>query len=551
MFIRVKSTPNSPRLSVQIVENVRDGEKVKQKIIRHVGIAANNDELEKLKDVAEFIKANIENEKEPYLFAPETMAELAIEERKKKEEVPDNVKLKDVETVQDVVTGIHDIYGEVYQELGFDKVIPRPASHENALKKLFHIIMGRIASPGSKKHTVEILESNFGISFSLDSVYRMMDLIDEECIKRINMFARDSAEKLLKEKVRVLFYDCTTLYFESFTPDELKQNGYSKDLMFNQPQVLLALMATVEGLPLGYEVFPGSTFEGNTLKTMIGQLKENYDIESLTFVADSAMLSFANLSYLESEKIKYIVGCRIKNQSKEIISSIQDISSYTQLESEKAKEIVLGEKRIISTYSITRAQKDAKDREENILRMKKKLSSSKNPKSLISNSGYKKYLKLKGESEIEIDEAKIAQSAKFDGLHAVITNDMETTLEEIIEQYHNLWQIEECFRISKHDLKIRPIFHWTPKRIRAHIAICFMSLVCVRHVSYRIKLQHDAMSPERIRTALITSNLRIVKHKKTNNHYAIPSNASPEAVKIYKIFGKDYSKTPFAINISK
>ncbi len=101
------------------------------------------------------------------------------------------------------------------------------------------------------------------------------------------------------------------------------------------------------------------------------------------------------------------------------------------------------------------------------------------------------------------------------------------------------------------EVGIRPIFHWNPNRIRAHIAICFMSLVCVRHVSYRIKLQHEAMSPERIRTALLSSNLRIVRHKKTNHHYAIPSNASPEAVKIYKIFGKDYSKTPFAINISK
>ena len=184
---------------------MRDGEKVKQKIVRHVGIAANDNELKMLKDMAEYIKANLENEKEPYLIAPETMAELAIEGRKHKEEVPDNVKLKDVEAVQDVVTGIHDIYGEVYHELGFDKVIPRPASHENALNKLFHIIMGRIASPGSKRHTVEILESNFGISFSLDSVYRMMDLIDEECVRRINMFARDSAEQLLKEQSQGAF----------------------------------------------------------------------------------------------------------------------------------------------------------------------------------------------------------------------------------------------------------------------------------------------------------------------------------------------------------
>ena len=120
MFIRVKNTPNSPRLSVQIVESVRDGEKVKQRIVRHVGIAENDEELIRLRDVAEFIKANIEDEQEPYLLAPETMAELAIEGRKKKEEVPDNVKLKDVEAVQDVVTGIHDIYGEVDHELGFD-----------------------------------------------------------------------------------------------------------------------------------------------------------------------------------------------------------------------------------------------------------------------------------------------------------------------------------------------------------------------------------------------------------------------------------------------
>ena len=236
MFVRVKTTPNSPRQSVQLVESVRDGQKVKQKIVRHVGIAFDEDELKRLKDLAEYIKAKIEEEREPSLFRSEDLAEMAIKSRDKKEEVPDSVKLKEVEAVQEVITGIHDIYGQVYREIGFEQAISRPATHENALNKLYHIVMGRIADPSSKKATVRKLESDFGVSFSLDSVYRMMDLIDDKSVERINTMARESAENLLREKIRVVFYDCTTLYFESFTPDELKDNGYSKDLKFNQPQ---------------------------------------------------------------------------------------------------------------------------------------------------------------------------------------------------------------------------------------------------------------------------------------------------------------------------
>lgn len=548
MFVRVKTTPNSPRQSVQLVESVRDGQKIKQKIVRHVGIAFDEDELKRLKDLAEYIKTKIENEREPSLFRSEDLAEMAIKSRDKKEEVPDNVKLKEVEAVQDVITGIHDIYGQVYKEIGFEQAISRPASHENALNKLYHIVMGRIADPSSKKATVRKLESNFGVSFSLDSVYRMMDLIDDKSVERINTMARQSAENLLREKIRVVFYDCTTLYFESFTPDELKDNGYSKDLKFNQPQIILALMATTEGLPLGYQIFPGSTFEGNTLKPMIEHLNNDYEIESITFVADSAMFSAENLNYLEAQKIKYIISCRIKNQPKEITEKLQDIASYRECESgKKIKEISLGDRRIVSVYSSIRAKKDEKDRIENIERVKKKLSKSKKTKTLINSYGYKRFLKFQGDSTIDLDERKIAEAAKFDGIHAVITNDLDMKLEDITEQYHGLWQIEECFRISKHDLKVRPIFHWTPKRIRAHMAICFMSLVCVRHLSYRIKLQYGPISPERIRDALLSSKVTIVRNKPDGKYYAIPSNGSPECVKIYKFFGKNYSRTPFPV----
>jgi transposase len=547
MFIRVKTTPNSPRKSIQLVESIRDGNKVKQKIIRHVGIAMDDKELVMLKDIAEFIKAKIEDEREPAVFAPETLAQMAIDSRKKNEEVPDSVKLKEVEAVQEVVTGIHDIYGDVYEQIGFDQVIED--KHKSAKDKLFHIVMGRIADPASKKATVRKLESDFGISFSLDSVYRMMDLIDERAVERINALARESAEQLLKEKINLVFYDCTTLYFESFTSDELKDNGYSKDLKFSEVQVLLALMATTEGLPLGYEVYSGNTFEGNTLKDMIEKLSRNYEINHVTFVADSAMFSKVNLEYLEEKGIKYIVSCRIRNQPSKVVSLLQDKSSYIEHESGlKYKELALKDKRVISVYSLIRAKKDSSDRKKSIERLRKKLARSKKTESLISSFGNKKYLKITGSSNIELDEEKIAAAAKFDGIYAVTTNDMNITPAQIVHQYHNLWQIEECFRISKHDLKIRPVFHWTSNRIRAHVAICFMALACVRHLCHRVKLQCGAMSPQRIKDALLTSKLTIVRNKPDSRYYAIPSNASPEAVKIYRFFGKEYSRTPFAVS---
>ncbi|MDP2789030.1 MAG: hypothetical protein Q8O46_03200, partial [bacterium] len=157
MYIRVKTTPNSPRKSVQIVESVRDGLKIRQKIVRYVGIAMDEKELVKLKDLAEYIKCSIEEEKQPSLFPIEELAQMAIDSRKKKEEIEESVKLKDVVAVQDVITGIHDIYGEIYTQIGFDKAIARPASHESALNRLFHIVMGRIASPSSKRDTVRKL----------------------------------------------------------------------------------------------------------------------------------------------------------------------------------------------------------------------------------------------------------------------------------------------------------------------------------------------------------------------------------------------------------
>ena len=122
-----------------------------------------------------------------------------------------------------------------------------------------------------------------------------------------------------------------------------------------------------------------------------------------------------------------------------------------------------------------------------------------------------------------------------DGLKGIVTNNIELSNEELIHQYSNLWQVEESFRITKHDLKIRPIYHWKPSRVKAHLAISFMAYTLVRHLEYRVRLQYIKLSPQKIRKILLSIQATIFYNTKTNKKYGIPSKISTEAKKIYKL----------------
>lgn len=553
MFVRVKTSPNSPKKAVQIVESFRQGNKVKQRIVRHVGTAFDDAELKALMDLAEHIKAKMGHDSQPGLFPPEEIAEIAIQARNRQGDEALPVDLKKLREQQRVITGIHEIYGKVYKELGFDNVFTNPKRKPAAVKNLFHIVMGRIANPRSKMYTVSDLSDNFGIELSLPSVYRMMDLLDDKVIKNIQSCAYHTAKEIFKQDIKVVFYDCTTLYFESFTEDELKENGYSKDMKFNQPQVLLALLVTEHGLPIGYEVFPGSKYEGHTLKNAVQKIEEQYQVNEIVFVADSAMLSDDNLKLLEGLGKKYIVGARLKSLSDKKQEEVLNKDGYVNLrdvgeDEYSIKEIEVKGRRLIISYNEKNARKDAYDRQKSIDKLLAKLKKKDtNPTDLISNYGYKKFLKLKGEATVEVDNDKVEKEKQWDGLHGIFTNHPDLAPEEIIGQYHGLWQVEECFRISKHDLKVRPLYHWTPKRIKAHIAICFMALTCTRYLHYRIKTQHAPISVDRIRQLLTSVQISILKHQQTGKLYGVPSAIKQDTKTIYHTVGLKLTDIPFLI----
>ncbi len=411
MFVRVKSNPRSPRKSVQIVESKRIDGKVKQRVVKHIGIASDDKELEELKLFAASIKAKLELDGALPLYDPQDLEVTKInKESNKKDSIKTqdlnredyDVNLLDLIEEDRIIKGIHDIYGKLYDDMNFKSILPNPARNVAISKALKEIVLARIANPDSKRASVDMLASKFGSFIDLKTVYRMMDAISDDRIIKLNKLVLNHTKDLLNNSIDIVYFDATTLYFESFSEDvgdeAIKKNGYSKDGKFNQPQVVLALLVSKQGLPIGYKAFSGDTFDGHTLIPAIQEIKDELQgikLDKIVYVADSGMFNKVNLQTLDEYKLDYIVGARIKNVSNDIKKQILDIDSYEHFDDDKKiKTIDYNNKKLVVTYSSKRARKDKADRLKAIDKLKKRLESSKSVKSQLSNQGYKKYLQL-------------------------------------------------------------------------------------------------------------------------------------------------------------
>ena len=575
MFVRVKSTPNSPRKSVQIVHSERLGSKVKQKIIKHVGIAMDDKELEELKALANAIKEQLESKNQLPLYSPQEIERLSNKASKPKKRYKNSisdkidredyeVNLLDLLEEDRVIKGIHDIYGKLYDELNFKSILPNPSKHKAAAKALKEIVLARVANPDSKRGSVNSLASKFGVNLNLQTVYRMMDLIDEQQIKKLNRLISNKTKSLLDNKIDIIYFDATTLYFESFSedidnPDDeneaIRKNGFSKDGKFNQPQVVLALLVTKRGLPIGYKAFSGDTFDGHTLIPSLKEIEDEFKIDKIVYVADAGMFNRANLEAFkakENKNLSYIVGAKIKNMPKSIKEKILSDDGFKDINDDtKVKTLNYNGDKLLITYSKSRAKKNKFEREKAIAKLKKRLENSTSVKSQLSNNGYKKYLQLQSDNtndscdiSITLNETKIKEDEAWDGLKGILTNNTHLSNEELIHQYTNLWQVEESFRITKHDLKIRPIYHWKPNRVKAHLAISFMAYTLVRYLEHRVRLQYKKISPQKIREILLSVQTSILYDTATDRKFTLPSKVSEDAKKIYRLMDVPITTKP-------
>lgn len=446
MFIR-KNKNRSGSVSVQIISK----EESRYQVIETIGSGKSQEEIAKLYLEAQFRLHQRQFPNQPSLFVyPD---ELTIRN------FVENLSNRQIHTI-----GPELIFGSLFDKIGF-----------NTIKdELFrHLVIARLAYPTSKLKTVDYLARYKNTFVSVDSIYRFLDALHsryKNCVERI---AYEHTKNILKGNIAVVFYDLTTLYFEAEDEDDLRKIGFSKDGKFQKPQIMLGLLVGEGGLPIGYDIFKGNTFEGHTLLPILEKIQRKYGLPKPIVVADAALLSKDNLASLSATKYQFIIGARIKNETDKIKRKIL-IQALAMKDGDSLVIRKEDKTRLIVTYSDKRARNDARNRERGLRKLRQKIKTGKLTKEHISKRGYNKFLTLKGEVEVEIDENKIAEDKQWDGLKGYITN-TRLRAKSIVANYGHLWQIEKAFRISKTDLRVRPVYHYREKRIRAHICIAFVA----------------------------------------------------------------------------
>lgn len=377
------------------------------------------------------------------------------------------------------------IFGRLFDEIGFG-VIPEPLFRD--------IVIARLVYPTSKLKTVDYLLRYRGKTVSVQSIYRFLDRLNEHYSQQAQEVAYRHSRTILK-RIQVVFYDMTSLYFDAEDEDDLRKIGFSKDGKFQNPQVLLGLLVGEGGFPIGYDIFEGNTFEGKTLLPVLKGIQQRYEFGRPVVVADAAMLSQENLDMLDDEQYPFIVAARMRNEAQalqeQILHCCAGLRDGQCIEMPHEKN-----RRLIVAYSDKRAAKDAYNRQRGLAKLRKQVGCGRLTKENLNKRGYNKFLKLTGEVLVDIDESKVAQAARWDGLKGYLTN-TKLPPGAVIENYGQLWQVEKAFRISKTDLRIRPMYHRRRRRIEAHVLVAFVAYTIYKELERRLHLARIPISPQR------------------------------------------------------
>jgi transposase len=462
MFFRKKKN-RSGLVSVQVIDKSRG----KYQMVKTIGSSGEPKELELLVERAK-------------LWIKEREGQQSLDFSQEREQAArflDNV-------TQIKVAGTDLLLGRLFDEVGFGAV------PDELFRRL---VLARLCFPGSKLRTTDFLSKYEYLELDVQAVYRYMDKLHKEQKGMVQDISFQHTLSVLGGKMSLVFYDVTTLYFEAEQEDELRKTGFSKEGRHQHPQILLGLLVSTDAYPLAYEIFEGNKFEGHTMLPVVEGFRDKYGFDKLVVIADSGLLSKQNVQGLRDKGYEFILGARIKNESAAISKEVLALGLQNGQSQVVDKPDGL---RLIISFSAARAKKDAANRQRGLQKLERQITSGKLTKANINNRGYNKYLKLDGEISLSIDLEKFEADRRWDGLKGYLTN---ATLdkEQIIENYGHLWKIEKAFRVSKTDLKIRPIFHRVQRRIEAHICISFAAYKLYKELERQLKGKNSTLSPEK------------------------------------------------------
>lgn len=472
----------------------------------------------------------------------------------------------------------YTVYRRLWKDLALDECLGEILKKHSRIRfdlsqTSFLMSLQHLLEPMSKLGAFEHQERYAKLPrLDLQHLYRSLDVLSEnkDAIEEHIFFQNYN---LLNMTIDVVFYDVTTFAFESVQADSLRDFGYSKDNKYNEVQVVMGLLIDSEGCPIGYELFNGSTFDGKTMTGALENLKKRFGIRRVVIVADRGLNSKINLHMIQQSGYGYIVASRIRKLGQKLQEEILDTTGYAETtgpvihkgEPEKLQyrifeqmnrvkdeegHIVELAENLIVTYSERRAQKDRADRER-LIEKARTLVEAPGKINASFKRGGRKYLKREAKEDEEstwtLDGDSIERDARFDGYYGIQTSERNLHPVEILSAYHTLWKIEESFRIMKSTLEVRPIFHWTEKRIKGHFVICFLAFLLERRLEQQLnKAGIVDASPERIREAI--NRMEFAEFELQGLPYYIKTKGAELSNKILKTLHMQPPKTMLQVD---
>ena len=463
--------------------------------------------------------------------------ELDFDDRKGKEVEETERFLSNIDNV--LINGTRLLLDQVYDSIGFNRIPD---------EILRHLVIARVSQPRSKLATVDYLKSYYDEDVDLNHIYRYMDKLYNTQMELAQQISVEHTRKLFGGKIGLMFYDVTTLYFETAQTDVLREPGFSKDGKTAESQVILGLLVSEGGYPLSYSLFNGSQYEGFTMIPMIDDFKQRFNLgKDFVVVADSGLMNKNNVTLLQEAGYNYILGARIKSESASVKQWILSLEKVDKACYDYKRE---NGERLIVSYSDKRAKKDAYNRDRGIVRLRKAYKTGRITKSQVNKRGYNKFLEISKDIEVVISEEKIAEDCQWDGLKGYITN-TDLDAERVIAEYHGLWVVERAFRISKGTLEMRPMFHFTERRIEAHVCICFIAYKVYKELERLIAINKIGMSVDKVLEAAKTITTIRVRMPKNGTYFTKTLFLTEKHLAVKPLFYLSESKFQFGWRIDE
>lgn len=411
---------------------------------------------------------------------------------------------------------------------------------------VFLLAAMRILKPMSKSKTFgsrDELLFDFN-KLSLDDIYHSLDVLADKKKTILSNLNRNLEEIYARVKT-ISFYDVTTFYFESFDSDELRARGMSKENKTNEVQVVLGLLVDGEGIPIDYELFRGNTSEMNTIVEVVNNYKAKNKLEKVTVVADRGLNSRLNLKTLTDLNFDYIVAQSIDRLPAETKEKIfrednwdqefvaQDGSETFKVKTIKQSSAPELDNEIIVTWSARRQAHDLKVLNERFDKCKQLLDRGTGAVDASIKHGVRQFLRIKKGAKVAYatNDDLYQKRKKQAGYYALVTSHKHTDAMQIYRDLRRLWHIEECFRVMKTNLDTRPVYVWTPKRIRGHFLVCYLALVMERLAYYRIRQVGLDLSSQKVIELLAQAKMTILDQDKTKKTLYLRQGISANAAK--------------------